>query len=81
MEDYPWGGRGGEWGKRVQGIRSIIGRYKIDRGRLRIVMESQKPKNLICITHGHELMLESGRVQGGGGKRGVKKSNGTTVIA
>ena len=39
MEDYPWGGRGGEWGKRVQGIRSIIGRYKIDRGRLRIVKE------------------------------------------
>ena len=37
MEDYPWGGRGGEWGKRVQGIRSIIGRYKIDRGRLKIV--------------------------------------------
>ena len=29
----------GEWrmGEKVQGIRSIIGRYKIDRGRLRIV--------------------------------------------
>ena len=31
----------GEWerknGGKVQGIRSIIGRYKIDRGRLRIV--------------------------------------------
>ena len=31
------GGGGGEWGKKVQGIRSIIGRHKIDRGRLRIV--------------------------------------------
>ena len=30
----------------VQGIRSIIGRYKIDRGRLRIVWEMEKPKNL-----------------------------------
>ena len=29
-------------GEKVQGIRSINGRYKIDRGRLRIV----QPKNL-----------------------------------
>ena len=33
--DYQWGG--GEWGKQVQGIRSIIGRHKIDKGRLRVV--------------------------------------------
>ena len=33
MEGFQWGGMGGE----VQGIRSIIGRYKIDKGRLRIV--------------------------------------------
>ena len=32
------GGRqGGKMGEKVQGIRSINGRYKIDRGRLRIV--------------------------------------------
>ena len=31
---------------KVQGIRSINGRYKIDRGRLRIVQEMEKPKNL-----------------------------------
>ena len=30
----------------VQGISSINGRYKIDRGRLRIVWEMEKPKNL-----------------------------------
>ena len=35
MEDYQWGG--GEWGERVQEIRSLTGRHKIDRGRLRIV--------------------------------------------
>ena len=29
--------REGERGEKVQGIRSINGRYKIDRGRLRIV--------------------------------------------
>ena len=40
-------GRGGvKWGERVQGIRSISGRYKIDRGSLRIVWETEKPKNL-----------------------------------
>ena len=33
------GGEGerGEWGKKVHRIRSIIGRYKIDKGRVRIV--------------------------------------------
>ena len=40
-------GRGmGEMVEKVQGIRSINGRYKIDRGRLRIVGDMEKPKNL-----------------------------------
>ena len=38
-------GRGRIW-KKAQGIRSINGRYKIDRGMLRIVCEMEKPKNL-----------------------------------
>ena len=33
-------------GEKVQGIRSVSGRYKIDSGRLRIVWEMKKPKNL-----------------------------------
>ena len=33
-------------GKKVQGIRNINSRYKIARGRLRIVWEMEKPKNL-----------------------------------
>ena len=36
----------GENGGKVQGIKSINGRYKIDRVRLRIVWETEKPKNL-----------------------------------
>ena len=32
--------------EKVQGLKSIIGRYKIDRGMLRIVQEMEKPKNL-----------------------------------
>ena len=31
---------------KIQGIRSINGRYKIDRGWLRIVLGMEKPKNL-----------------------------------
>ena len=46
MEGYEWGGGVGRMGEKVQGIRSINGRYKIDRGRLRIVWEMEKPKNL-----------------------------------
>ena len=33
-------------GGKCTGTRSINGRYKIDRGRLRIVWEMEKPKNL-----------------------------------
>ena len=36
----------GRSGAKVQGIRSMIGRHKIDRVRLRIVQEIEKPKNL-----------------------------------
>ena len=53
MEGFQWAGGGGKWGE-VQGIRSIIGRYKINTGRLRIVWEMEEPKK-ICMTHGHEL--------------------------
>ena len=37
MEGYQWRGERVRMGERVQGIRSINVRYKIDRGRLRIV--------------------------------------------
>ena len=37
MEGYQWGGGEGRMEEKVQGIRSINGRYKIDRGRLKIV--------------------------------------------
>ena len=37
MKGYKLGGRRVIMGEKVQGIRSKNGRYKIDRGRLRIV--------------------------------------------
>ena len=55
---------------KVQGISSINGRYKIDRGRLRNSIGNGEAKELVCMTHGHELrwgeMLVEGGVQGGG---------------
>ena len=46
MEGYQWGELGGRVGEKVQGIKSINGRPKIDRGKLRIVWEMEKSKNL-----------------------------------
>ena len=46
MESYQRQGGAGRMGEKVQGLRSIISRYKIDKGRLRIVWEIVKPKNL-----------------------------------
>ena len=37
MEGFQWGGREGRMGGKVQGLRSIIGRSKTDRGKLRIL--------------------------------------------
>ena len=50
-------------GEKVQGIRSIIGRYGIDRERLRIVREMEKPKKLY-MTHGHELRWRNANGRG-----------------
>ena len=52
MEGYQWG-QGGN-GEKVQGIRSINGRYKID-GEVKNGIGNGKAKELICMTHGHEL--------------------------
>ena len=46
MERYQWGWGAGRTGEKAQGIRNIISRHKIDRRRLRIVEEMEKPKNL-----------------------------------
>ena len=55
---------------------SIIGRYKIDRREVKNCIGNGQAKELICMTHGHELTAEGnagGReVQDGGGERGEK---------
>ena len=37
MEGYQWGGAGERMGVKIQGIRNLNTRYKIDRGKLRTV--------------------------------------------
>ena len=46
MEGYQQGEGGGRMREEVRGIGSISGRYKTDRGRLRIVWETEEPKIL-----------------------------------
>ena len=46
LEGYQLGGGRGRMEEKVQGLKGIIGRLKIYRGMLRIVLEVEKPKNL-----------------------------------
>ena len=57
MEGYRQEGGRERMGKKVEGIRSINGRYKIDTGRLSSI-RNVEAKELICTTHGHELRGE-----------------------
>ena len=63
-------------GEKVQGIRSINGRYKID-GKVKSSIGNGEAKELTCTTHGHELrregMLKCGGIEDRGGERGGKK--------
>ena len=68
MEGYQQGvGRVENEGK-VQGIRSINGRHKVD-GEGKNSMGNEEAKELICRTHGHKVrwgMMVKGEMQGGG---------------
>ena len=47
MDGYQLGGGRERMGKKVQGLRSIIGRYKIDRRMLSIVQEMGSQRTCI----------------------------------
>ena len=71
--EITWRVISGEWegrmGEKVQGIRGITGRYRID-GEVKNSVGNVEAKELIRTTHGHELRAGNagGReVQGGGG--------------
>ena len=64
-------GEKGAMGEKVQGIRSVNGRYKIDRGIL-IIMGNGEAKELTCRTHGHELRWGNVCGRGSAGQKGIK---------
>ena len=73
----------GEWGKMVQGLRSIIGMYKIDRGDVKNSIGNGEVKELICMTHGHELKggwLEGRGIFRGRAQRGKNWDNCNSII-
>ena len=69
MEGYQWGSDRGREEEKVQRMSSINGRQKIDRRRLRIAYEMEKPKNLyvqpIDMNQGGGMQV-AGVVQGRG---------------
>ena len=54
LEGYQCEGRGGRMGEKVQEITSINGKYKRDGG-VKNSIGNGESKELICMTHGHEL--------------------------
>ena len=83
MEGYQQVGVVGRMGEKAQGIRSINGRHKIDRGQVKNSTGNGEAKELICTIHGHERSGECWREWAywmEGDNKGEKKI-GTTVIA
>ena len=68
MDGYQQGG--GEEGK-VQEVRSINSRYKIQ-GEVKNSMGNGEAKELICMTHGHELRRGNAGGREGAGQREIK---------
>ena len=66
MEGYQWGWGGGRIGEKVQGIRSI--NVSTKQAEVKNSIGNEEAKELICMTHGHELREwgGGGEVQGGG---------------
>ena len=67
------GGGRGRLGKKVQGLRSIIGRYKRDRGMSRTVQEMGKPKNIYVQPMDMNYELRGGN-SGGKGCTGQREA-------
>ena len=65
MEACQWREVAGRMWEKVQGIRRINGRHKIDRG-------NGEAKELICTTHGHELRWGNDSGRESAGWRGIK---------
>ena len=70
-------------GEKVQGIRSINGRHKNRQGKVKNSIGNGEAKELICMTHGHELrggMLVGGGCRVEGDKGEIKWDNYNSII-
>ena len=69
---YQQGGGGRRMQGKLQGIRSINGRYKIDRVHSENTIGNREAKELTCVIHGQELKWGNAGGRRGAGWRGIK---------
>ena len=75
MAGYQPEGGDGRMGGKVQRIRSVNGRYKIDRGEVKNSIGNGETEEFICSTHGQEPREGNTGVRGcrADGNKGEKK--------
>ena len=82
MEGYQWGGEGDNGDK---GTGNTKHKWQVQnrQGEVKNSIENGETKELICMTHGHELKRGDAGGKGCAGRRRIKAGggNGTTVIA
>ena len=77
--DYQLRGVMGRMGEKVEGLRSIMDRYKID-GDIKNSIGNREAKELICTIHGHELRGGDCWREGGGEQREKIGINQNSII-
>ena len=60
MEGYQWGGGGGEWERKGTGNKQHKWQAQNRQGEVKNSAVNVEAKELICMTHGHELKGECG---------------------
>ena len=73
MEGYHKGEGWGRMGEKVQVIRNIKWQVENRKGEVQNSMGNEEAKELICMTHGHELRWENDGGKGCTGQRGIQR--------
>ena len=81
MEGYKLGGGRGRMGEKVQGLRNIIGRYKIRQGDVKNSIGNGEAKEFIHTTHEHEIRQKLLEGRGVPGREVQRGKIGITIIA
>ena len=72
MEGYQWGGVGGNTGGKDTGNKKHKWQVHNRQGKVKNSMENEEAKELIFMTHGHELRQGNNGGRAGTGWRGMK---------